>query len=68
MRANPTLSPHHARRNLAPLEKQNDDYYLTKQFCVATATGCPENLEIFSSPSNEPTERAQMGAAWRYLV
>src|ERR1035441_9387465 len=30
MKANPTLSPRHARRNLTALEKPNDDYYLTK--------------------------------------
>jgi hypothetical protein len=38
-------------------EKQNDDYYLTKQFSVAKATGWSENDE-FSKPVTE-TDRAR---------
>jgi hypothetical protein len=36
-------------------EKPNDDYYLTKQFCVATATGCSENREFSKPAQNRPS-------------
>ena len=42
----------------------NDEKKHKLKFCVASATGCPENLE-FSKPAQQLTERAQMGAAWR---
>jgi hypothetical protein len=44
--------------------KNKDQKKHNKQFCVASATGCLENRE-FSKPAQNPTKRAQMGAAWR---
>jgi hypothetical protein len=64
MKANPTLSPRHARRNLTALEKPNDDYYLTKTILRSFGYELSRKPRIFK-PVKRLTERAQMGAAWR---
>ena len=50
--------------NLSTLEKQNDDYYLTKTILRSYGYGLSRKPLIFK-PVKRPTERAQMGAAWR---
>jgi hypothetical protein len=55
------------RRNLTALEKQNDDYYLTKTILRSYGYGLHRKPLIFK-PVTRLTERAQMGAAWRVRV
>jgi hypothetical protein len=45
-------------------EKQNDDYYLTKTNLRSYGYGLSRKPLIFK-PVKRPTERAQVGAAWR---
>src|ERR1035437_4134465 len=53
MRANPTLSPRHARRNLPALEKPNDDYYLTKTILRSYGYGLSRKRPIFPAHTED---------------
>jgi hypothetical protein len=58
------LTPIIFPRTLPALEKQKNDYYLTKTILRSYGYGLTRKPRIFK-PVKEPTERAQMGAAWR---
>jgi len=55
------------RRTLAALEKQNDDYYLTKTILRSFGCGLHRKPRIFQ-PFQKPTERAPIGRGLACLL